>query len=34
LIEITRTTCDQIGQVRLLNRASSENQTYGAILAV
>jgi hypothetical protein len=31
-IEITRTTCDQIGPVRLLNRASSENQDCGAIL--
>jgi hypothetical protein len=30
-IEIIRTTCDQIGPVRLHNRASSENQDCCAI---
>ena len=33
-IEMTRTTCDQIGPVRLLNRASSEKSALRCDLAV
>jgi hypothetical protein len=33
-IGITRTTCDRIGPVHLLNRASSEKVRCGAVVAV
>lgn len=33
-IVITRTTCDRIGPVHLLNRASSEKWRYGAVVVV
>jgi len=33
-IGITRTTCDRIGPVHLLNRASSEKQHCGPVVAV
>ena len=33
-IEITRTTCDRIGPVHLLNRASFEKWRCGAVVAV